>query len=1064
MDGVDVNDVIAIASQPTTPMNASKPQKAAPSIPTSSTSRPKKARKASWTESDDDDDDDLDEDDEDDDVSIDVSDDELSEKKTPVKPPKPTPQSRKRPRGDNKIGLPPTPQQVVASNQQSTPTAVMQQQQQQQRPTPMNQQKKGKRQSTLMFGSARKSESATPTHAPIRTATPTHVPIRAATPMPATPTLIPLRGPTPIPVTPTITAPVVISPTTPAPLTTGARHPILQNSLFAPLLHPESDLVSRNVEDSAMDYIMILITEKPLGLLIGLMPFARGGTYIAIDTLSSPNPLIHEAVRRGVIQQGDEVFAMNDLVLRGMSIDDVHKLVPTLQFPVRCWFRTAKRADSATRASMYASPEPTLSQADQLLDSSRKDNPVVNENEQGATISAARNAKSQAAKAASAAEEGLAVDWPWAYLRSDGKIAMNLFWRTLDSGFYYAKMNKKIFTGIQEKLEKMTGVPMDPAQAEYARVQDMLVIPKRERLPSFIVDFRKTRKQRQTFLSSDIFMGVNSKSQSQAEEVDELVPIKVGLTITVAKRTWPGINKLGGAGRIRKVHEEKLEGGKKRYLYDVAYVLGGGEKKVERKYISVVDLNNEPEQPPPVQPERVEAKEALQSTDADSEPVKLRVVLNVKKKIVPADEEDTPRLDLPIQDLPADHSLPARFHSQIKNENGMWFMEHVAKDKSKTKSEHPKEVLIHRHFDLKLSEYQAAVNANFKASVASVEERGEEDVDSEDDEEYDEPDVIKAQLEEAQAQLSNVIAYNEQAFQSIKSKVEEEYATKRYRTRALERIQWKNYEQMYRDTTEAKQQFEDSDDENDGDGEHRRKNSDNDSDSDTNEDESFGGLFVNRVKHEGHEICVLCELSGGDLAAAASGHVVHPQCAMYTPETYFKDGIVHGIDDVPAERRTLSCSICHGRKGLSKIQCSSKKCTLAFHIACAYVNGLLLQAPHYTAWCPKHMKTSGLAQHVDLPEHLEKQKRKQQQQPDRERKRKRGRPSSQAKKMRRETSAPDPLAPAAPAKVPSKASGRRKQKRASSVVDLASDQPQVDEDDDERQCARRLVIDIDSDE
>lgn len=814
-----------------------------------------------------------------------------------------------------------------------------------------------------------------------------------------------------------------------------------------------------------MDYIMILITEKPLGLLIGSMTFAQGGTYIAIDTASSPNPLIHEAVRRGVIQQGDEVFAMNDLVLRGMSIDDVHKLVPTLQFPVRCWFRTAKRVGSAIRASMYASPEPTIlrmGHADQLLDSSRRDNSVDNENEQGEAPSAARNAKSQAAKVAAAAEEGLAVDWPWAYLRSDGKIAMNLFWRTLDSGFYYAKMNKKIFTGLQEKLEKMTGVPMDPEHAEYARVQEMLVMPKRERLPNFIVDFRKTRKQRQTFLSSDIFMGVNSKNQSQAEEVDEHVPIKVGLTVTVAKRTWPGINKLGGAGRIRKVHEEKLENGKKRYLYDIAYVLGGGEKKVERKYISVVDLNKEPELPPPVQPERIETKEDPQATEAELEPVKLRVVLNVEKKITSADEEVVPILDLPIQDLPADQPLLSRFHTQIKIENGMWYMEHMIKDKRKTKNERPKEVLIHRHFDLKLSDYQAAVNANFNAIVGSVEERGEEDVDSDDDE-YDEPDVIKAQLEEAQAQLSNVIAYNEQAFRSIKLKVEEEYATNRYRTRALEHIQWKNYEQMYRDTMEAKQQFDDSDDENDGDGEHRRKSSDNDSDSDTNEDESFGGLFVNRVKHEGSEICVLCELSGGDLAAAASGHVVHPQCAMYTPETYFKDGTVHGIDDVPAERRTLSCSICHGRKGLSKIQCSSKKCTLAFHIACAYVNGLLLQAPHYTAWCPKHMKSSGLAQHVDLPKHLEKQKKKQQQQPDSERKRKRGRPASQAKKMRRETPASDPLAPAAPAKVPSKASGRRKHKRAPSVVDLASDQPQVDEDD-ERQCARRLVIDIDSDE
>ena len=34
------------------------------------------------------------------------------------------------------------------------------------------------------------------------------------------------------------------------------------------------------------------------------------------------------------------------------------------------------------------------------------------------------------------------------------------------------------------------------------------------------------------------------------------VPFQVGETITVAPRTWPGMNKLGGTGRITKVHKE----------------------------------------------------------------------------------------------------------------------------------------------------------------------------------------------------------------------------------------------------------------------------------------------------------------------------------------------------------------------------------------------------------------------------------------------------------------------------------------------------------------------------
>lgn len=53
---------------------------------------------------------------------------------------------------------------------------------------------------------------------------------------------------------------------------------------------------------------------------------------------------------------------------------------------------------------------------------------------------------------------------------------------------------------------------------------------------------------------------------------------KLKEVVTVAPRTWPGINKLGGTGRIVKVHAD--------CRYDVAYVLGGNEKRVEEKYIS----------------------------------------------------------------------------------------------------------------------------------------------------------------------------------------------------------------------------------------------------------------------------------------------------------------------------------------------------------------------------------------------------------------------------------------------------------------------------------------------
>ncbi|KAL9189305.1 hypothetical protein ACHAXT_011795 [Thalassiosira profunda] len=60
--------------------------------------------------------------------------------------------------------------------------------------------------------------------------------------------------------------------------------------------------------------------------------------------------------------------------------------------------------------------------------------------------------------------------------------------------------------------------------------------------------------------------------------------IAKGTIVTVEARTWPGINKPGGVARVTKVHP--AEGGQSA-RYDVAYVLGGKEKKVEGEYVSI---------------------------------------------------------------------------------------------------------------------------------------------------------------------------------------------------------------------------------------------------------------------------------------------------------------------------------------------------------------------------------------------------------------------------------------------------------------------------------------------
>ena len=66
----------------------------------------------------------------------------------------------------------------------------------------------------------------------------------------------------------------------------------------------------------------------------------------------------------------------------------------------------------------------------------------------------------------------------------------------------------------------------------------------------------------------------------------EPVSFAVGNIVFVKSRTWPGINKPGGVARIVKVlSEEEAEGNGRKY--NVSYVIGGREKAVEERYVSI---------------------------------------------------------------------------------------------------------------------------------------------------------------------------------------------------------------------------------------------------------------------------------------------------------------------------------------------------------------------------------------------------------------------------------------------------------------------------------------------
>lgn len=64
----------------------------------------------------------------------------------------------------------------------------------------------------------------------------------------------------------------------------------------------------------------------------------------------------------------------------------------------------------------------------------------------------------------------------------------------------------------------------------------------------------------------------------------------IGQTVFVEKRTWPGMNKLGGYGRIRSM---KQDGDSGDILYTVCYVLGGVERDISSRYIHLSDAEGQ---------------------------------------------------------------------------------------------------------------------------------------------------------------------------------------------------------------------------------------------------------------------------------------------------------------------------------------------------------------------------------------------------------------------------------------------------------------------------------------
>ncbi|GAA57550.1 protein Jade-1 [Clonorchis sinensis] len=93
--------------------------------------------------------------------------------------------------------------------------------------------------------------------------------------------------------------------------------------------------------------------------------------------------------------------------------------------------------------------------------------------------------------------------------------------------------------------------------------------------------------------------------------------------------------------------------------------------------------------------------------------------------------------------------------------------------------------------------------------------------------------------------------------------------------------------------------------------------------------------------------CSLCPNTGGAMKMTEDGtRWCHISCALWVPEVGFGDvelmEPVVRLENIPQARRNLLCSICRSRYG-APIQCSNKKCKVAFHVTCAFQSNLIMR-------------------------------------------------------------------------------------------------------------------------
>lgn len=117
-------------------------------------------------------------------------------------------------------------------------------------------------------------------------------------------------------------------------------------------------------------------------------------------------------------------------------------------------------------------------------------------------------------------------------------------------------------------------------------------------------------------------------------------------------------------------------------------------------------------------------------------------------------------------------------------------------------------------------------------------------------------------------------------------------------------------------------------------------------------------------------VCELCPHKGGAMKSTRSGSKwAHVSCALWVPEVSIgcvdKMEPITKISHIPPSRWSLVCMLCKERVGAC-IQCSVKTCKTAYHVTCAFKNGLEMKAiidegneddgVKLRSYCEKHSK------------------------------------------------------------------------------------------------------------